>query len=111
MPVSRRNVLAGAAALPIVAGALGQATASAAPGSDGYQVGVGIADVTGPAAENGMMGYSMPQQQTAGIHLRTRARAYVVVSGGRRIAFVNADLGAIFQSVHQGVLRKLAAAF
>jgi neutral ceramidase len=114
MPVSRRNVLAGAAALPVVAGALGQTTASAAPVSsrqDAYQVGVGIADVTGPAAENGMMGYSMPQQQTAGIHLRTRARAYVVVSGGRRIAFVNADLGAIFQSVHQGVLRKLAAAF
>ncbi|MFD8497824.1 neutral/alkaline ceramidase [Amycolatopsis sp. NPDC059657] len=112
MTVSRRHVLAGAAALPLVAGLSGQAgAAQAAPASDGYLVGVGIADVTGPAAENGMMGYSMPQQKTAGIHLRTRARAFIVADGTNRIVFVTADLGAIFQSVHQGVLRKLAAAF
>ncbi|WP_115944941.1 neutral/alkaline ceramidase [Amycolatopsis thermalba] len=106
MPVSRRTVLAGAAAAPLAAGVLAipQATAQ-----QGYLVGAGISDVTGPAAECGMMGYSMPQQQTAGIHQRTRARAYVVAEpGGRRIVFVTADVGALFQSVHQGVLARLA---
>ena len=103
MPLSRRSVLAGAAAAPFAAGLLGTARAE----ETGYEIGVGIADVTGPAAECGMMGYSMPQQQTAGIHQRTRARAYIVASGGTRIVYVNADLGALFQSVHQGVLARL----
>ncbi|MFI7118889.1 neutral/alkaline ceramidase [Amycolatopsis sp. NPDC049868] len=110
MTVSRRRVLAGAAALPVAAGMLGVPQAQAAS-AKGFPVGVGISDVTGPAAENGMMGYSMPQQQTAGIHLRTRARAFVVDDGAKRIAFVTADLGALFQSVHQGVLRKLQAEY
>ncbi|WP_158885782.1 neutral/alkaline ceramidase [Amycolatopsis anabasis] len=110
MPVTRRQVLAGAASVPLAAGLLAP-SAAAAQGADEYLVGCGIADVTGPAAENGMMGYSMPQQQTAGIHLRTRARAYLVAAGVKRIVFVNADLGAIFQSVHQGVLARLAGEF
>ncbi|GAA2361084.1 ceramidase CerN [Saccharopolyspora halophila] len=71
-------------------------------------VGRGVSDVTGPAAENGMMGYSMPQQQTAGVHLRTLARAFVVDDGWRRLVFVTAELGALFQSVHLEVLRRLA---
>ena len=102
MRVSRRTVLAGATALPFAA-----AVARPAAAASALKVGVGIGDVTGPAAENGMMGYSMPQQQTAGIHLRTRARAYIVDDGTRRIVFVTAELGALFQSVHQGVLREL----
>ncbi|MDQ0381852.1 neutral ceramidase [Amycolatopsis thermophila] len=110
--MSRRSVLAGAAAAPLAVGALtAPAAAAAATTTAGgrYLIGVGIADVTGPAAEYGMMGYSMPQQQTAGIHQRTRARAYVVADAtGRRIVYVNADLGALFQSVHQGVLARLA---
>ncbi|WP_026361500.1 neutral/alkaline ceramidase [Amycolatopsis nigrescens] len=111
MPVTRRHVLAGAAAVPLAAGMLGSAQAEAPGESAAYLVGRGISDVTGPAAENGMMGYSMPQQQTAGIHLRTRARAFIVADANRRIVFVTAELGALFQSVHQGVLRKLKAAY
>ncbi|RKT82691.1 neutral ceramidase [Saccharopolyspora antimicrobica] len=109
MPVARRQVLAAAAAAPLVASTLGGTSAAAETVREtgDYLVGRGIADVTGPAAENGMMGYSMPQQQTAGIHLRTLARAFVVADGEKRIAFVTAELGAVFQSVHQGVLRKL----
>ncbi|MER7011562.1 neutral/alkaline ceramidase [Saccharopolyspora sp. NPDC000359] len=109
MPVARRQVLAAAAAAPLVASTLGGPGAAAdTTGNPGqYLVGRGIADVTGPAAENGMMGYSMPQQQTAGIHLRTLARAFVVDDGHKRVVFVTAELGALFQSVHQGVLRKL----
>lgn len=108
MRVARRQVLAAAAAAPVVASTLGGTSAAAEARHAGtFLVGRGIADVTGPAAENGMMGYSMPQQQTAGIHLRTLARAFVVADGEKRVVFVTAELGALFQSVHQGVLRKL----
>ncbi|MEB3372162.1 neutral/alkaline ceramidase [Saccharopolyspora mangrovi] len=107
MPVARRQVLATAAIAPLAATMFGTTTASAREAT-GYRVGRGVADVTGPAAENGMMGYSMPQQQTAGIHLRTLARAFVVDDGANRVVFVTVELGALFQSVHQEVLRRLA---
>ncbi|WP_069162175.1 neutral/alkaline ceramidase [Nocardia altamirensis] len=120
MPVSRRTVLArtvvgsaglaAAAALPAMSDELG-ASATAAPGSGGYEIGVGISDITGPAAECGMMGYSQLEQQTAGIHLRPRARAFIIGSAGRRVVFVVADNGMIFQSVHRGVLAELARRF
>lgn len=76
-------------------------------------IGRAIADITGPAAGNGMMGYSMPGQRSSGIHLRTRARAFVFAdpASGNRLAYVVADLGALFQSVHQAVLARLAARF
>lgn len=76
-------------------------------------IGSGVADITGPAAEIGMMGYAMLDQQTAGIHQRLRSRAFVIASpcNGRRVAFVSADLGMIFQAVKQGVVRKLRASY
>ncbi len=57
-------------------------------------MGRGISDITGPAAENGMMGYSKFGQNTTGIHQRLRARAFITVeqSTGQRVAYVNADL-------------------
>ncbi|WP_299531419.1 neutral/alkaline ceramidase [uncultured Streptomyces sp.] len=85
-------------------------SADATDVADGeYLVGRGIADVTGEAAETGMMGYSSFDQKTSGIHQRQRSRAFVVVdrANGRRVAYVNADLGMIFQSVRQGVLTRL----
>jgi neutral ceramidase len=74
-----------------------------------FLIGAGIYDITGPAAEVGMMGYSMPDQKTSGIHTRLRSRAYVISepSGGKRIAFVSADLATIFQAVKQQVIEKL----
>ncbi|MFI7669800.1 neutral/alkaline ceramidase [Nocardia sp. NPDC049526] len=120
MPVSRRTVLArtaaGSAALatvvtvPGVTSALG-APAAAAPESGGYLIGLGLSDITGPAAECGMMGYSQFEQQTAGIHLRPRARAFIIDSGARRIVFAVAENGMIFQSVHRGVMLELARRF
>ncbi|MBF6298540.1 neutral/alkaline ceramidase [Nocardia amamiensis] len=119
MPVSRRTVLAGtaigsaavaAATVPGISDALG-VPAGAAPDSGGYEIGVGLSDITGPAAECGMMGYSQLEQQTAGIHLRPRARAFIIGSAGRRIVFVVAENGMIFQSVHRGVLTELARRF
>ncbi|MFI6171232.1 neutral/alkaline ceramidase [Nocardia sp. NPDC051052] len=120
MPLSRRTVLArtvvgsatlaAAAAVPVMSGTLG-ARAEAAPGSGGYEIGVGISDITGPAAECGMMGYSQLEQQTAGIHLRPRARAFIIGNAGQRVVFVVAENGMIFQSVHRGVLAELARRF
>ncbi|MEU7630906.1 neutral/alkaline ceramidase [Nocardia sp. NPDC049220] len=119
MRVSRRTVLArtviGSATLavataPGMGSALGH-PAGAASGSDGYEIGAGLSDITGPAAECGMMGYAQLEQQTAGIHLRPRARAFILGGGGRRIVFVAAENGMIFQSVHRGVLAELARRF
>ncbi|WBQ04816.1 neutral/alkaline ceramidase [Kribbella sp. CA-293567] len=78
-----------------------------------YLVGRGISDVTGPAAENGMMGYSKFGQNTTGLHQRLRARAFVTVeqASGQRVAYVNADLGMIFQAQRDAVLAKLQAKY
>ncbi len=66
-----------------------------------YIVGAGMYDITGPAAELGMMGYSMTDQKTSGIHTRLRSRAYIIgdMDTGKRVVFVSADLCMIFQSV------------
>jgi len=74
-----------------------------------FLIGTGIYDITGPAAECGMMGYSMPDQNTAGIHTRLRSRAFVVVDplSGKRVAFVIAEAGIIPQGIKQEVVKKL----
>ncbi len=74
-----------------------------------FLIGSGIYDITGPVAEVGMMGYSMPDQKTSGINMRLRSRAYVISEpdGNTRIAFVCADLAMIFQAVKQQVVEKL----
>jgi neutral ceramidase len=40
-------------------------------------VGIGRADVTGPAADVNLMGYAVLNQTAKGIHTRQYARAYV----------------------------------
>src|SRR5690606_38154310 len=68
---------------------------------------------TGPAAELGMMGYAVLEQKTLGLQMRLRSRAFVIMSpcNNKRVAFVSADLGMIFQSVKQGVVKKLRATY
>jgi neutral ceramidase len=112
MRTTRRSVVI--TVLTTLAGflvATGQPTAQASP--EPYLVGRGISDVTGPAAENGMMGYSSFDQKTTGIHQRQRSRAYVVVdrATGKRVAYVNADLAMIFRAVQEAVLAKLQARY
>ena len=77
----------------------------------GYLIGRGIADITGEAAEVGMLGYGMKHQQTEGIHLRLRARAFVFVDGDRRILLVVCDLPLMFDGVRRAVLARLEGPF
>ncbi|GKX31568.1 neutral ceramidase [Vallitalea longa] len=72
-----------------------------------FNIGTGIYDITGPAAEVVMMGYASSDQTTGGIHMRLRSRAFVITNEDKRVVFVSADLGQIFQGVKQGVMRKL----
>ncbi|MFD8976985.1 neutral/alkaline ceramidase [Streptomyces sp. NPDC059593] len=90
----------------------GQAAAADKPVPSPYLVGRGIADITGAAAESGMMGYSMIGQQTSGIHQRLRARAFVIVdpASGNRIAWCNTDQGLLPFAVFQAVLARLGGA-
>ncbi|MGI5861247.1 MAG: neutral/alkaline ceramidase [Myxococcales bacterium] len=76
-----------------------------------FEIGAGIHDITGPAAELGMMGYSMVGQKTAGIHTRLWSRAFVIRSpcNGESVVFVSADLLAVFQAVQQQVIERLQA--
>jgi neutral ceramidase len=78
-------------------------------GNTEFEVGSGIYDITGPAAGLGMMGYANPFQRTAGIHFRLWSRAFVIKSpcNRKRIVFVSADLGQLFQGVKQQVVEKL----
>jgi len=78
-----------------------------------FLVGRGLSDITGEAAECGMLGYGKADQQTAGIHTRQRCRAFVVAeqAEGPRILIVVNDLPLVFDSVHQEVLRRLKGRF
>ncbi|KAG8235132.1 hypothetical protein J437_LFUL012328 [Ladona fulva] len=68
-----------------------------------YQIGVGIADVTGPAAEVTFMGYAKMDQKGRGIHLRQFSRAFIIGDGKSRIVFVSIDVGMIGHGVRKEV--------
>merc|ERR1711962_1131954 len=81
--------------------------------SAGYNVGVGRADITGPAAEIGMMGYAKQGQNTRGTHTRNFARAFIVedVETDTRVVFVSCDTAMMGQLVKLGVLAELEAVY
>ncbi len=97
--------------LPVGQG--GQGLGGTCAGQQSFLIGSGLHDITGPAAEVGMMGYVELKQQTAGIHQRLRSRAFVIASpcNGKRVVFVSADLGMVFQGVKQQVVRRLRDTF
>jgi len=82
-------------------------------GDSTYLIGSGIYDITGPAAESGMMGYSMADQKTKGIHMRLRARAFIVgdTDSDKRVVLVSADTGIIPQGIKLKVIEKLQSRF
>lgn len=81
--------------------------------ADTYNLGTGIYDITGDAAEVRMMGYASIEQITSGIHTRQFSRAFVIgdASDTSRVVFVSADLGIMPRSVKQKVMDKLQAKF
>ncbi|WP_298773785.1 neutral/alkaline non-lysosomal ceramidase N-terminal domain-containing protein [uncultured Shewanella sp.] len=76
-----------------------------------WVVGSGMYDITGPAADRGMVGYGDTAQTTQGIFTRLWSRAFTIGAAGTDdfVVFVSADLQGIPQSVHQGVMAKISA--
>ncbi|MGN0100577.1 MAG: neutral/alkaline non-lysosomal ceramidase N-terminal domain-containing protein [Dietzia sp.] len=111
--VSRRTVLGGAAALGGIAVLQSTLPAAATAQSTALYVGRGIGDMTGEPLGAGMNGYADTEQLSVGLHLRQRARAFVFADSpsSPRFLHVTAEIGLIFQSIQQEVLRRLAAEF
>jgi neutral ceramidase len=76
-----------------------------------YRVGTGIYDITGTAADSGMLGYAQITQITHGIHTRLWSRSFVIENPGADVpllTFSVLDLGFVTHSIKQGVVRRLA---
>ncbi|KAK3276091.1 hypothetical protein CYMTET_15820 [Cymbomonas tetramitiformis] len=76
-----------------------------------YLIGAGRFDITGPAADVNMMGYSMTSQTTAGVHTRQYSRAFIFAEpqpAGKRVVYVSIDACMTSQLVTIRVLEKLA---
>lgn len=72
-----------------------------------YNIGLGRADVTGPAAEIGMMGYAKQGQNTGGVHLRQYSRAFIIEDSDTRVVFVSIDCAMMGQLVKLFVVETL----
>lgn len=82
-------------------------------GETEFQVGTGIFDITGPAAEVNLMGYANPAQTANGIHMRQYSRAFVFAdkNGGSRFAFVSTDSCMISQGIKLEVIKRLKSLY
>jgi len=76
-----------------------------------YNIGIGRADVTGPAAEIGMMGYAKQGQNTGGIHTRLFSRAFIIEDPETRVVFVSIDCAMMGQLVKLFVLEELESLY
>jgi neutral ceramidase len=78
-----------------------------------YNIGIGKSDISGPAAEVLMMGFSNLEESTAGILNRMYARAYLVEDPDTsdRVMFVHCDIHSVMQLVHQEILAELATKY
>ncbi|KAH3872488.1 hypothetical protein DPMN_035704 [Dreissena polymorpha] len=77
-----------------------------------YNVGIGIADITGPAAQVNMMGYANPSQTTKGIHLRQFSRAFIFEDKNKNtVLFVNLDACMFSQGVKLEIIRRLKSVY
>lgn len=75
--------------------------------ADGYQIGVGRADCTGPPNQIIFMGYAHPPQRGNGLHLRQFSRAYIVDDGNKRVVYVAFDGSMVSHAVKRDVVSKL----
>ena len=74
-----------------------------------YLIGVGSEDVTGPAVGVQMFGFVREDQISEGIHLRQRARTFIVAErdGSRRLVLCVVDLGSVTHEITRSVLDRL----
>lgn len=79
---------------------------------NGYRIGTGISDITGPVAQVMMMGYAKNGQTGQGILQRLWSRAFIVVDNDdSRIVFVNTDTQSMGDIVKKRVVEGLQAKF
>ena len=78
-----------------------------------YLIGTGIYDVTGPAAELGMMGMASIEQKTEGIQSRLFARAFIVgdQTSNKRVVILSADIWSCTQAIKMEVVKRLKAIY
>lgn len=84
-----------------------------AESSSNYLIGRGMADITGPAYGIQMWGFGREDQLTDGLHIRQRARAFIVAEpdSGKRLVFVSADIGSIEHNITLEVIDRLQARY
>jgi len=90
---------------------LGATTARAA--GPEYLIGRGMTDITGPAFGIQMWGFGREDQLTEGLHIRQRARAFIIAEpgNGKRLVFVSADIGSIEHNITLEVIDRLKARY
>lgn len=78
-----------------------------------YLIGRGMADITGPAYGIQMWGFGRDDQLTEGLHIRQRARAFIIAEpdNGKRLVFVSADIGSIEHNITLEVVDRLKALY
>jgi neutral ceramidase len=78
-----------------------------------YLIGRGMADVTGPAYGSPMWGFGKEGQNTQGIHLRLKSRAFIFVDpvNNKRLVFTSVDIGSIEHNVVLEVVERLQAKY
>ncbi len=78
-----------------------------------YKISSGIYDVTGPAAELGMMGMASIDQKTEGIQSRLYARTFIVCgqNSDKRVVILTADICSCAQAVKMEVVKSLKAIY
>jgi len=75
-----------------------------------YLIGRGMTDITGPVYGLEMWGFGRGEEQlTEGLHIRQRARAFIVAEpgDGKRVVFVSADIGSIEHNISLEVVDRL----
>ncbi|MEH6909693.1 MAG: neutral/alkaline non-lysosomal ceramidase N-terminal domain-containing protein [Oceanicoccus sp.] len=81
--------------------------------SSNYLIGRGMADVTGPAYGSPMWGFGKEGQNTQGIHIRLKSRAFIFIDpvSKKRLVFTSVDIGSIEHNVVLEVVDRLQARF
>ncbi|ETE59986.1 putative neutral ceramidase C, partial [Ophiophagus hannah] len=79
-------------------------------GSEGYLIGVGRADCTGPVAEVPLMGYAKPAQKGGGILSRLYCRTFILAERQNdinRVVHVVAEIGLMSQRIRLEVMKQV----